>query len=322
MEITEKEFYQKLHAKYDKSQYDISKVVYKGLDNDVILSCPKHGEFKIKASTAIRADRGKCKKCGLEKSNYTHPHMSTKEFVEKATIKYQGKYDYSKVDMDKRNEDGKVCIICHELDENGNEHGEFWQKPSQHLFGKSCPKCGCLKKTTKQVIKELQHIYGDMYDYSKTEYVGANYPIEVICNHCGNHFFPSAHNHLRGKGCPVCKSSKLELHIKHLLDENNIKYIYQANKRHLPWIGNQTLDFYIPSKHIAIECQGLQHFQSVKIFGGDKKFKIYLERDARKRNLCKENNITLLYYSDLHIQYPYNVFEDDNLLLEIINSHK
>lgn len=47
------------------------------------------------------------------------------------------KYDYSTVIYDRS--DIKVCIIC-------PEHGEFWQRPSDHLSGKGCKYCsGCVE---------------------------------------------------------------------------------------------------------------------------------------------------------------------------------
>ena len=37
-------------------------------------------------------------------------------------------------------------------------------------------------------------------------------------------------------------------------------------------LGSLSLDFYLPEHKIAIECQGEQHFEPVKHFGGEKKF--------------------------------------------------
>lgn len=55
------------------------------------------------------------------------------EFVFKSIKKHGDKYDYSKVEY--VNSTTKVCIIC-------PIHGEFWQKPNNHLNGQGCPKCG------------------------------------------------------------------------------------------------------------------------------------------------------------------------------------
>lgn len=45
--------------------------------------------------------------------------------------------------------------------------------------------------------------------------------------------------------------------------------------------------------------------------------------NERKRELCELNDVNLLYYSNLGIEYPYVVFEDKELLLkEIFNYAK
>lgn len=100
----------------------------------------------------------------------------------------------------------------------------------------------------------------------------------------------------------------------------NIKFQHQKKFK---WLGQKTLDFYIPKYKTAIECQGLQHFKSIEYFGGDKCFKERVERDKKKNKLCKENNINLLYFSDLKIKYPYKVIEDKNdLITAMMCSHE
>ena len=60
----------------------------------------------------------------------------TKEIFIKNAMKIHGnKYDYSKVDLEHRDEKGRVCIIC-------PKHGKFWQRPSCHTTMKQgCQKC-------------------------------------------------------------------------------------------------------------------------------------------------------------------------------------
>lgn len=50
------------------------------------------------------------------------------------------KYDYSKVNY--VNAKTKVCIIC-------PEHGEFWQRHSNHLNGEGCYMCGKVKRANE-----------------------------------------------------------------------------------------------------------------------------------------------------------------------------
>lgn len=65
---------------------------------------------------------------------------------------------------------------------------------------------------------------------------------------------------------------------------------------HVDWLGKQSLDVYIPSVKVGIEYQGLQHYEPVDYFGGEESYKGVVERDNRKRELCKANGIKLIYW--------------------------
>lgn len=146
---------------------------------------------------------------------------TTEKFIEEAKKIHKDKYDYSKVYY--KNNITKVCIICHEKDENGVEHGEFWQTPKQHLRGQGCPKCGLFrnKKNNKGTIKPrgirytneefvglLKGIYGNEYNYSKVNYTNRSCKITLICNRHGE-FVKSATDLINKKtGCPHCNREK------------------------------------------------------------------------------------------------------------------
>ena len=73
----------------------------------------------------------------------------------------------------------------------------------------------------------------------------------------------------------------------------------------------------MPEYNIGIECQGRQHFMQVDLF---EPLDIIQKRDRLKKKLCDEHGIRIIYYSNLGIDYPYQVFEDkEELLKEIIN---
>lgn len=74
--------------------------------------------------------------------------------------------------------------------------------------------------------------------------------------------------------------------------EQNIDFEYQ---KHFEWLGRQSLDFYLPENNIAIECQGTQHFEPNDFFGGEKSFIEQIERDRKKKILCEEHNLHLIY---------------------------
>jgi hypothetical protein len=62
------------------------------------------------------------------------------------------------------------------------------------------------------------------------------------------------------------------------------------------WLGRQRLDVFLPRLRLGIEYQGRQHFEPVDFFGGEAGFARNQERDAKKKDLCKQNGITLIYF--------------------------
>lgn len=70
--------------------------------------------------------------------------------------------------------------------------------------------------------------------------------------------------------------------------------IYQYRAQ---WLGKQSIDVYVPSLKVAFEYQGLQHFKPIEYFGGKEKFIELQERDARKLQRCKKNQIMVIYWN-------------------------
>ena len=314
-QLTTDKFIEKAKAVHG-NEYDYSKVEYVNNHTKVCIICPIHGEFWQTPMKHL-ANRG-CPKCGSI-NRALHKTSSTSEFIEKAKAIYGDKYNYSKVKY--KSSSQKVCIIC-------PKHGQFWQTPNNHLRGHGCTKCQyetlhtLFANNTEDFIKKSRTIHGDKYDYSKTMYKNANTKVCIICPKHGE-FWQTPYGHTKGCGCPKCFQSKLENEVAKLLDENGITYKQQASSKDIPSIGRQKLDFYLPEFNIAIECQGEQHFKPVDFAKRGKKWaeqqlEINIKRDKRKLQLCNENNIKLLYYSNLGIEYPYQVFEDKELLLKEI----
>jgi len=63
------------------------------------------------------------------------------------------------------------------------------------------------------------------------------------------------------------------------------------------WLGDQHLDVYVPSKNLAFEYQGRQHFKSIAFFGGEDDFNYLSALDSNKRKLCEQNNVRLIEWS-------------------------
>ena len=63
-----------------------------------------------------------------------------------------------------------------------------------------------------------------------------------------------------------------------------------------PWLAPQHLDIYIPSKKLAFEYQGKQHYEPIEFFGGIDAFEKRKSLDVLKMKKCKANNISLIYW--------------------------
>jgi len=173
--------------------YDYSKVDYNNSKEKVIIICPIHGEFKQTPSDHLK---GGCRKCGrLIVANKLN--SNTNNFIEKSNIKHNNIYDYSKVNY--INNRTKVIIIC-------KDHGDFLQRPNDHLTGYGCMNC-CKnkKKSHSDFIEQARVIHGDAYDYSlitAENFINTSIKVDIICRIHGP-FKQTPQCHLRG-GCLNC----------------------------------------------------------------------------------------------------------------------
>lgn len=150
-------------------------------------------------------------------------------------------------------------------------------------------------KTLERFIKDARDIHGDKYDYSKVKYDGTDKPVTIICPIHGE-FNQRPHHHLEGQGCRACvREYKLETRTANELNKRGIEFL--KDKSPFDWLGRLQLDFYIPTLNVAIECQGIQHYQPRERFGGDNGYVIQIERDKRKKALCDSHGIPLYFIS-------------------------
>lgn len=105
-------------------KYDYSKVEYKGIDTKVCIICKYHGEFW--QTPYIHLQGCGCPKCSA------NMQLTRNEYIQKATIRHNGKYDYSITEFTKTVD--KIAIKC-------PFHGIFYQIAEHHLQGCGCPKC-------------------------------------------------------------------------------------------------------------------------------------------------------------------------------------
>jgi very-short-patch-repair endonuclease len=287
-------------------KYDYSKTNLKERDekNRVIIICPIHGEFPQRTSAHLRGQG--CPECN------NRAKITQERFLERANKIHNNKYDYSKTEY--KGIFDSIIITC-------PKHGDFKQLPSNHLAGCGCKECMKEKFSLgkEEFIKKAKKIHKDKYDYSKVNYINDKTEVTIICPKHGD-FKQKPMKHLKGHGCQYCNESHLESEVRESLKNFGIEH---KSQKKFGWLREKLelpLDFYLPKLNIVIECQGIQHFEIIEHFGGQKNYEIRVKRDKLKKQLCDEHGIELIYFTHEKVEEPYlgKVFTDINDLIEYI----
>ena len=204
--------------------------------------------------------------------------LTLNEFIRRANIVHNGKYDYSESYYVNMRTD--ICIIC-------PEHGEFYQKPNNHLnLKQGCIICsGKFHKTTDQFIEDARKIHGDNYDYSEVEYINCKVKVCIKCLYHGN-FYQTPDAHLNQKqGCPRCSKAGYSKISIQFLDE--LSHQLKVDIQHAENIGEYEIydevfkckykaDGYFEknNKKYVVEFHGDYWHGNPKVFNPNSKCKI------------------------------------------------
>ena len=298
-------FIKKAKEKYG-DKYDYSRVEYIDCTTPVCIICSKHGEFYQTPNLHLNSRHG-CPKCAIEKQLETVRPDSKERFIIKANLKYNNKFDYSKVEYVDTNT--PVCIIC-------PEHGEFWQTPYNHIHkGKSvygCHKCaeeavGHVKLTTGEFIDRAHKAHGDKYDYSKVEYINSKTKVCIVCPEHGE-FWQLPTSHLLGNGCIKCGWDSAR---KKLSSSNKDNFLKKA------------IDLY-GDRYNYSEISNTISDNGVLIFDNEKQiWFIQKPKEHLKGNGYTEANIMAWYQANNDLRsYYYRIAQQYEDLYDLYREHK
>lgn len=325
MFFTTEEFIRRSNILHN-NKYDYSLVKYERNDKKVTIICPIHGKFEQAAGLHMSVGYG-CPKCKII-TIANKRRLTLDTFIEKSRAIHGDKYDYSKVGLGNgATRKQHVTIIC-------PIHGEFRQQPAKHMDGDNCPKCsGKYQMTTEEFKDVIRELYGGKYDLSKTKYTRKDGKCIIGCPVHG--FVKNSIESLRrGAGCNKCNASVGENLISRYLDKVKIPYEREYPIRNFGDINRYRYDFYLPTLNIVIEFHGKQHYDVVKYFGGESRFKESQERDSYKENFLKivgvpllvikytqVNDISMLIANFIHKLFPYEykgiLYHSMNKLLKV-----
>lgn len=92
--------------------------------------------------------------------------------------------------------------------------------------------------------------------------------------------------------------------VKKLVPKTKIKRNFRSKT-----LEHLEMDIWLPEYSLGIEYQGIQHYEPVKHWGGYRGLQKVQERDARKKVLAEENNITLVYFHHYEVLSPELVYK-------------
>ena len=181
--------------KIHNNKYDYSLTNYVNTKTKVIIICPIHGKFSQTPETHLSGSG--CPICGREKASNKNK-KTFEQFTKEANKIHNNFYTYTNY----INNSKPISIIC-------PIHGEFFQRPKDHLKGQGCPICnGTPKKNIEQFIEEANKIHNFKFDYSKSVYINNHTKLLIICKNCKTEFLQTPNSHLQGNGCPNCRPNK------------------------------------------------------------------------------------------------------------------
>jgi hypothetical protein len=246
LSCTQDKFVQKANAKHGP-KYDYTEAVYTHSYSTVIIGCPNHGPFELRACSHLEGQG--CPKCSTEQRIKRLTKFKSKEDIEQLIVSKFG----SKIKLicvpEVLRRTTEVTVECH-------AHGQFTTKLSYlntNKFG--CKDCGYTSaaiqrsKTTEEFISECLKVHGDEYDYSQTIWTHADKKASFICKKHGV-FQQYVGAHLSGSGCSKCRRRISKPCSEWIASYNNPNILQEYR------IGRKFVDGFDPSTNTIYEFYG------------------------------------------------------------------
>ena len=235
--ISQEDFINRVNEKWP-NLLDLSKTVYTNFKTKLTVKCKKcNTEYDTDASQLLCRTGHGCVVCnGGGKHN--------KElFVTKSIQLHGNKYNYELVEY--KNAITKVKIKC--------KHNHiFEQMPNHHLTGNGCPKCIGKYKTQDEFIELSKNKYGNLFDYSKLNYINMKTLITLICNE--KHTFkvtPASHLGKESSGgCKECQKKNISEKNSYSQEE----WISLSKKKHNNIYNYSKVNYISSSTEVIIVC--------------------------------------------------------------------
>lgn len=166
-----------------------------------VFSCSScEAPYEANVGDVKQGKSSRCKACTI-KNRAGKLATSLEDFVEKAKKIHSDYYSYSRSIY--KGTDTKLIITC-------PTHGDFEQRPHQHLRGEGCKDCGYDTVSRKgrapfsAFVANAVKKHEDKFTYDETTYTKLSSKTKITCPVHGD-FWQLADMHSReGHGCPAC----------------------------------------------------------------------------------------------------------------------
>jgi hypothetical protein len=320
------------------NKYDYSKFEYISAKNNIIIICPLHGTFEQTPNSHLSGNG--CKKCS---NNKVKEIMSIPWNIYKEDLQniHNNKYDYSKVAW--KGVDIDIIVIC-------PIHRDFEIRPADHKRGRGCQKCSkethiqYNKLDTDNFIEKSIQIWGNKYNYSKTNYLRVNDKVIIICDKHGE-FEQLPSNHYK-YGCGSC-GREANIRNNELKDKCKNEFEIKSNNAHNNFYDYTQTNYIDAKTNVIIICKEhgefsmtpnnhlrgrgcpkcFNHYSKSSILWLDFLSKYYniniqhAENDGeylipktkyKADGFCKENNTIYEFHGDYWHGNP-NIYKDDDI---------
>lgn len=316
-----------LYNKKHNYKYDYSNSVYNGINLNICIICPIHGEFH---QTADSHKLYGCPKCGKNKQKEYYTKCSKKHTINEIEkyIKHIGEqYQINFNEIEEYNSIDLITILC----KRHNTCNTFQVRKvlNRKSFCNECRSSNRSNISSKphknQRITFIDFIhkadvifpkgfYSFERVYNNKDFLISEELIKVICHRHNLVLMRKAINIINNKcACFTCNKSISgpERIIWKELDELGIKFEFQKvfNGLKIGWKKYLKVDFYIPKFNLVIEYDGEQHFKPLKRglkLKDDEaleRFNILKKNDMIKNQYCIDNliNIERISYQQKNI---------------------
>lgn len=253
---------------------------YEGYDEPLLYKCPMLHECSL-SYHKWKMSKTKCSTCGRiesgNKQKFGYDFVKQK-FLDSGFELLEDTYI---------NKKQKLRVKCK------NEHIFAITFDSFYYAKNGCSTCSQKKKHTLEEVKKEFENFG--YVLLSDSYKDNKQKLEYKCEE--GHLNSMRFNDFKsGYRCPTCMNSKGETMICNILDKLHINYSKEHCFKDCVIKKPARFDFFVENKYI-IEYDGLQHFQSIDFFGGEKEYQKRKKSDCIKSLYCVNNDIPLLRIS-------------------------